>query len=579
MDHQTSFFEFPERLRSWHKAVPYGVLLGVTVAVYGVTAYFHFVWDDVYYIVQNVNIQELSLERLRAIWSSTHLGHYAPVHVTFLALVYSISGFDPFGYHVAQLLIHAASLCLLYYLLCKMESPRIAFVACLLFALYPPNIETVAWVSESKSTLALLFFLISFWFFLRLRETRMWNYGMWCGFFLALSLLSKVNTVVAPAIFLLWDYRQGSLTKDRARSLAALFLISAAFVGIHLSSFYGSPETQSSSYYVSFWVHLMNLPRFVWFYVQKIVFPHSLSAWYMFQVDASWNAVLVGAWAALAVLLWLLSRGNRAVRFWGLWFLIFLAPVLQLFPFGIWVADRYLYIPAIGAFVLAGKGFFWIRERFTHRALAWGLDLAMASVLLLFGWSVTSHVGVWRNNVTLWGATVPGCDTSAYCHVSFGAALLEDGQTERGIREMIRAVELRDAAGYLMRLGDAYTNFAHDYRQAEVAYTAALSKTPVSMRAELYAKLARSYLLAGDFPRARNALQAGMETHPQEPSLWVVQAFLAWREADLARARESLGQALLLAGLPPDVGAYLGSVWGNGLEIRELLRSLQPPGG
>jgi hypothetical protein len=459
-----------------------------------------------------------------------------------------------------------------------MESPRIAFVASLLFALYPPNIETVAWISESKSTLAFLFFLISFWFFLRFRETGMWNYGMWCGFFLALSLLSKVNTIVAPAIFLLWDYRQGTLTRDRARSLAAFFLISVAFVGVHLASFYGSPETQGSSYYLSFWVHLMNLPRFIWFYVRMIFFPYPLSAWYMFQIDDSWNAVLLAGWLALAGLLWLLSRGNRAVRFWGLWFLAFLAPVLQLFPFGIWVADRYLYVPAIGAFVLAGMGFFWVRERLAHRAAAWGLDLALGAVLLLLGWSAASHVPVWRNNVTLWEATVPHCDTSAYCHVSFGAALLEDGQTERGIREMIRAVELRDAAGYLMRLGDAYTNFAHDYRQAVVAYHAALSKTPESMRAELYAKLARAHLLAGDLPQARGALEAGMKTHLQEPTLWVVQAFLEWKQANLPEARESLGQALVLAGLPPDIGTYLHGVWGNGMEIREMLRSLHPPG-
>jgi hypothetical protein len=579
MNRHTSFFDFPERLHSWQKLLPYAVLLSVTLAVYGATAYFHFVWDDVYYIGRNFHIQELSLERLRTIWSGTYLGHYAPVHLTFLALLFSVSGFEPFGYHVAQLLVHAACLCLLYHLLSRMESPRIAFLASLLFALYPPNIETVAWISESKSTLAFLFFLISFWFFLRLRETGKWNYGLWCGFFLLLSLLSKINTVVAPAIFLLWDYRQGSLTKERVRSLAIFFLISAAFVGIHLTSFYGSAEVDGATYYGSLWVHLMNLPRFVWFYIRMVAFPYPLSAWRMFPIHDSWNAVLVGAWAASLGLLWLLSRGDRAVRFWGLWFLVFLAPVLQLFPFGIWVADRYLYIPAIGAFVLAGMGFFWIRERFANWSAAWGLDLVMGSVLLLFSWSVSAHLPVWRNNVTLWDATTPGCDTSAYCHVSLGAALLEDGQTERGIRELIRGVELRDAIGYLSQLGDAYANFAHDYRQALVAYNAALSKTPVPAQAPHYARISRMYVLAGDFHQARRALEAGMEINSQEPTVWVVKTFLAWKEGNLAEARESLEQALRLGGNPPDISAYLYVIWGKAADVGRLLSVLRDAAG
>ena len=578
MNRYTSLFEFPERLRSWQALLPYALLLSVTFAVYGATVYFQFVWDDIYYVGRNFRIQELSLERLRELWSSTHLGHYAPVHMTFLALVFSVSGLDPFGYHAAHLLVHAACLCLLYHLLTKIAAPRIAFVASLLFALYPPNIETVAWVSESKSTLAFLFFLISLWFFLRMRGTAQWNYGFWCGFFLILSMLSKINTVVAPVIFFLWDHRQGSLAWSRARSHAAFFLLSATLAAVHLASFYGSGEVDGASYYGSLWVHLMNLPRFVWFYVEMVVSPYPLSAWRMFPIYESWNGALILSWVALFGLLLLLWRGNRTVRFWGLWFFVFLAPVLQLFPFGIWVADRYLYIPAIGAFVLAGMGFFWLQERFSSRTATWGLDLALGAIVLLFGWSSLSHVPIWRNNVTLWEATTPNCDTSAYCRASLGAALMEDGQTERGIREMIRAVELRDAVGHLVQLGDAFT-VAHDFRQGPIAYSAAISKSEEAGRAPIYAKLARAYVLAGDLPQARRALQQGMESNPAEPSLWVVRAFLSWKEDDAAAARAATEKALELAGWPPDARIYLYAIWGHPPQVAQLLRAIRDTEG
>jgi protein O-mannosyl-transferase len=573
MSAATSFFNFPERLHSWQKLLPYAVLLSVTAAVYGATLYYRFVWDDIYYIGRNFRVQELSLERLGVIWSTTHLGHYAPVHITFLALVHAIAGLNPFGYHLAQLLLHAACLCILYGLLSRMESPRIAFISCLLFAVYPPNIETVAWISESKSTLAFLFFLLSFWFFVRLRETGKYSDGLFCGLFLALSMLSKINTVVAPAVFLLWDYRKGTLTRDRIRSLSAFFLLSAAFVGIHLVSFYGM-EVEGASYYGSFWVHVMNLPRVLWFYVRMILFPSPPSAWRMFPVYDAWNWTLIAAWVGLFALLVVLSRGNRVVRFWGLWFLVFLAPVLQLFPFGIWVADRYLYIPAIGAFVLAAMAFFWLLDRIPSVVVLRAAEMTLAGVIMLLGSTARAYVPIWRDNVTLWQATTPGCDTSAYCHVSLGAALIEDGQLERGIPELIRAVELRDATGYLTQLGDAYT-LARDFRQAPIAYEAAISKTPAAARAPLYAKLSRAYLIAGDLAQARVALDAGIESSSREPSLWVTKAFLAWKENDAAAARAALEKALQLAGWPPDAGIYVYAIWGDLPQVDQFLRAVR----
>src|SRR3989338_4058011 len=174
MDRRTSLLDFPERAVSWQKLLPYVVLLSVTLALYGSTVYFNFVWDDGYYIGKNYRVQGLSLDHLRAIWTQSFMGHFAPMHLTTLAILHSLSGMEPFGYHLGQVLLHSACVGLLYVALCQMESPRIAFVTSLLFAVYPPNIETVAWVSETKSTLAFLFFLLSLLFFLRLLEHGGW---------------------------------------------------------------------------------------------------------------------------------------------------------------------------------------------------------------------------------------------------------------------------------------------------------------------------------------------------------------------------------------------------------------------
>ena len=163
-----SLFGFPERLQAWQRVLPYALLLSVTFAVYGESLYFSFEGDDYLYIERNLWIRQLSLRNLEMIWTSAYAGHYAPLNLSVLAILYHLFGLEPFGFHLAQVLLHAACVCLLYLTLTKLESPRIALLAALLFAVHPANIETVAWVSEIKSTLAFLFFLLSFQAFIRL---------------------------------------------------------------------------------------------------------------------------------------------------------------------------------------------------------------------------------------------------------------------------------------------------------------------------------------------------------------------------------------------------------------------------
>src|SRR5450759_4427247 len=147
MENRYSILAFSERLDSWRKLLPCALLLSVTFALYATTLYYEFVWDDDVYIFQNFRAQGLSSVHIRAIWTGTYLGHYAPIHHMFLAFLHHFSGMEPFGYHLGQLLVHAVCVCLLYFILMKIESARVAFLAGLLFVIHPSNIATVASIS------------------------------------------------------------------------------------------------------------------------------------------------------------------------------------------------------------------------------------------------------------------------------------------------------------------------------------------------------------------------------------------------------------------------------------------------
>ncbi len=596
MNQRISFPVFSERLVSWGGFFSYALLLAVTFVLYGPTVYFDFVSDDIGYVVENYRIQGQTLSHWRAMWTIPFSGQYAPLHQTVLAAVYFFSGFDPFGYHLVQLLLHGACVCLLYFVLAQLESARIALLACLLFTVHPPNIETVAWISESKSTLAFLFFLLSFWFFHRLRTRGRPTDGLLCALLLVLSLLSKINTVVAPAVFLLYDYRQGvAWTRKTAASLACFFLISAVFVGLTLaytsSAFPAFPERLldgaildvpaspldfSRGYFGGVGVHLLNLPRFLFFYIRMVFVPYPLSAWHMFPIYTELNWIAGAAWIGLLGLLWVLYRSPRGVQFWLLWFVVFLAPVLQLVPNPTWVADRYLYIPVVGAFVLTARLFFYVFDRIRKpwARLAW--VAAMAAILLAFAWQTDRHLPVWQDHLAFWEATAGTCPTSAFCHGRWGQALLREGQTDLAFRELFEAIRIRPAPQYFIYLGDAYTDGPGDYEQALRAYRAA-QEAAGELPLFVLAKIAKVHYLAGDLPQARRVIDLGRKADSDDPALLLVDGFLEWKLGNREAARTSLRRVLVLNELYPRSAAeFFNYYWARPAEVRQMMAELGP---
>jgi 4-amino-4-deoxy-L-arabinose transferase-like glycosyltransferase len=579
-------FDFPERLNSPSRLLPYALLLSIAFALYGPSLYYEFVWDDFFYVNTNYRIHGLTEPQMKAVWTATYLGHYAPVHHTFLALLYQVSGADPFGYHLAQVLLHVVCVFLLFLVLARIESPRIALFASLLYSVHPTAVETVAWVSETKSTLAFLFFLLSFLAFLRLREKGGWGAGILCAVFLALSLLAKINTVVAPAIFLLWDYRQRrAFDRKTVASLACFFLISVLMAAVHMASFMGTEWTGESGYYGGLGVHVMNLPLFIFFYLQMTLVPHPLSAWYIFPVAPEFTWTLAALWAALLILSGFLLRSSRRIQFWALWFLVFLAPVLQIIPFGIWVADRYLYIPIIGLFVLAGSFFFHLLDRFGHDRSGrlwrrWAWEAALCIVLLTLAWRTTARLPVWKDNLTLWETTYPTCPNSAYCNESLGLALMRAGQLQRGGDLLVQAVALRPAPTYLVNLADALTWSARNYPEAARIYLRALQDPAANSGTRLwvtdaYAGLARAFILQGNLQEAAHAVNKGKNLNAGNPRLWVVEGFLHWKRGDLDAARRSLGTALTITGQRSRYAPFFTYYWGDHADVGRLLGDLR----
>jgi protein O-mannosyl-transferase len=566
------------------------LVLAAAVAVYAQTLFYGFSWDDDLYVLRNALVRKMDWLHLNAIWTTTFVGHYAPLNLTLLAVLRAVFGYQPGPFHAAQVVLHAACGGVLYFVIRKMESPRVALLAALLFAVHPTNVETVAWINETKSTLSFLLFLLSFWFFIRFREEERGEHGLLAGIFLILSLLSKINTVVAPVIFLLYDYQTPGALRRRWESLAGYFLLGGGFALLHMFSFFWGPNALAGSsledsYYSGFGTHLLNIPSFLLFYLRTIFFPLRLTAWHMMEIRTAFTALVALQWLAVVALAALLLRASRRAQFWGMWFVVFLLPVLQIVPNLTWVAERYLYIPAIGIFVLFARALLPTRdptrEGEASRTFVVPANLAQGAavvILALLSWRSVSYLPVFRNNLTLWETTSKTCPTSAVCHASLGQALLADHQTERGVKELIEAVNIRPTSENLARLGDAYTLNVGDYRQGIIAYTMALKDAKANSLyyapAELYGELARAQLLSGDLPAAADSVLTGLRLRPDGLFLLTLQTYIDWRRGNAEAARNTLAKCRRLLDLsgtdPVDLQAY----WRQLPEMDRMLAEL-----
>lgn len=417
-------------------------------------------WDDNFYIIQNPTIRALSWESLRAWWTQPYFGNYAPVHLASYGLEYALRG-GPVegGFHLTDAVLHAGSALFALLLFRRLVGPGLpALMAAALFAFHPVQVESVAWASQRKSTLAMFFLLPAIILFLRHRDqTPGGAKGRWptaayfCSLaFFALSLLSKGMGVVLPVLLLLIEW----LLDPRPRR-AARFPEIAPYFGLALVLGLATVWAQSGAGAVHVERHDLSflLTMVVVFsdYVRLLFLPLNLNnLYYPEAVKGVLQGEFLGALALLAAVLGLAAAwARRAPRlaFWALWFFICLGPVSNLLPLTVLKADRYLYLPSLALGGLVAEGLLRLPQR--RRAIG---AVAAALLVVCFATLTGSRVPVWQSAERLWTDSVAKAPAS---HVAWGSL----GEVYFGRGEYGPARKAYEkAVGHQPRYGRGYFN-------------------------------------------------------------------------------------------------------------------------
>ncbi|MBI5427158.1 MAG: tetratricopeptide repeat protein [Nitrospinae bacterium] len=321
--------------------------------VYGHTVFFGFLvnTDDQAYIFRNPYLRDLSLENLLAIFTRVHFDSYLPATLTSYSADYTFWKYDPFGYHLTQVVLHAANsfLALAVLLLAGVSLPA-ALGTAAIYAVHPVHAESVAWISERKNLLSGFFIFLSLIFYLlhaRGRSPKPANLTV-SFFAFVMALLSKPVAAVLPPALILLDLcvlKRGVRLMEKAPYFGAALLAGAGVVytqsGIGAIKEYagGSPATA-----------LLFMARVYWDYFWSLIFPFSLSPHYYYPRSVlwewqSWMAYAAVPWAG--VLAATRFRARPRFAFAAGWFFLWLLPVSNIVPLATLRQDRYLYLPSL----------------------------------------------------------------------------------------------------------------------------------------------------------------------------------------------------------------------------------------
>src|SRR5580700_9103327 len=305
-------------------------IAAATLAAYWPALQGGFVWDD------NAHVTSAALRSLHGLWRIWFdLGatqqYYPLLHSAFW-LEHRLWGDAVLGYHLANLAQHAVAACLVVLIVRRLALPG-AWLAGLVFALHPVCVESVAWISEQKSTLSAVFYLSSAFIYLGFDRTRRRSSYLWAfGLFLCALLTKSVTATLPAALLVVFWWKRGRLDLRRdVRPLLPWFAIAAAaglFTAWVERTYIGAKGTD----FALTWTQRFLLAgRVIWFYAGKVVWPANLIFTYpRWKIDAGvwWQWLFPAGALAAGVCLALLARRHRGPLAGFLFFAGTLFPVL-----------------------------------------------------------------------------------------------------------------------------------------------------------------------------------------------------------------------------------------------------------
>lgn len=534
--------ELANRRKRWLACV---ALAALVAAVFGRAAGQSFVAiDDQDYLTKNVHIQQgLTAQSVRWAFTTGAASNWHPLTWLSHMVDWRLFGSWAGGHHLVSIGIHAVNVCLAFFCLQRLLSfgaldgpkplPRsasppvaggkklsqrrspatervpvdapgpqavmaaridfwIALAVAAMYAIHPLRVESVAWASERKDVLSMLFW----WLVLLVyvpdvsHAGRLISVGRWvaiCGL-LVLGLLAKPMLVTLPAVLVLldiWPLRRcaGKAKQGPARfGLACVtrsvlekwplwLMVIASSVVTYQVQQAGGAVLGGDRYPLGARLAVV-LHSYVK-YLTQTVWPVGLCAFYpvplqeLAQQGLAYRPALAAAAclaAVTAVCVWQARQRPYLLAGW-LWYVGTLAPVIGLVKVGDqYHADRYTYVPQIGLLLALAFG---VQELLRRRTKwAWPFAATAVAVVLSLAGLCFQQVGTWRDTETLARRALGVTQRNHIAHYLLGVVMAQRGEKPQAMEQFGQALHC-NSNYYVARLDLAM--FQVEYKEFDVA--------------------------------------------------------------------------------------------------------------
>lgn len=554
-------------------------------------------WDDPEYVFKNPHIRSFGLRFFKWAFFEFYAANWHPLTWIAHAADYAVWGDNPLGHHLSNTVLHAVNSFLVvavtWHILRVAKATSApdpspssagpvlkgtretvigAGLAGLLFGVHPVHVESVAWISERKDLLCGLFFLSSVLSYCRYAvRPRQEGTGLMpplvlSFIFFVLALMSKPMAVTLPLVLLILDWhpfeRFASVDSCRRAILEKIpFVVLSGLSSVITVLAQKSGGAMKMTDVVPFGSRMLVAINAFSLYILKMLFPIGLGPFYPYPLQETISMISpryilsLALLAAMVALPFICFRIKRIwLSTWG-YFMVTLLPVIGIIQVGSQsMADRYLYLPSIGPFLLVGA--------VAARSLT-GLEanrsgkscvIAASAAIGIAAISATvMQIGIWRNGVVLWSHVVRQMPGLSRGYQNRSVAYERKGDLPRALEDLNTALSLtpRDATIYHNR-GVAFAR-AGQFDRALGDFNAALSLTPSD--AVVLHDRGRTFLAKEEMGRAIEDFSAAIAGKSDYASAYYNRGIAFARKGDLDRAVADFDAVLRLD--PEYLEAYL----------------------
>jgi tetratricopeptide (TPR) repeat protein len=468
-----------DRSAAFRRYYPIAFVIALAVGVNGNTLFNDFVFDDIPNVLENRWITDVKF--LPDIFS-THIagfsGEYATsyyrplIHVLYMA-GYHVFGYAPWGFHLINILFHTAVSLLVYFVSSRLfEAPEVPrsrlsppLLVASLFAVHPVHTEAVAWVAGIMDISFSLFYLLSFYMYIRSGEG---DRSLFNRYYLAslgafcLAALCKEPALTLPLLLAAYDhgYRgKGIRIADHVKRYIPYLALSAAYFLARVLVLQGFTPSRTRMDASGYQYVLNAFPLFAE-YLGKLFLPVNLSPVHTYHPVRSILEAKSVFCIFLTVAFFTICHIARKKKPLFLGLAILAIPLLPAFYISAIsgeevFAERYLYLPTFGYAIVLAYLYSLAWTRLPGKFIA---PILMAVALIgIFSIGTSIRNTAWKDSYALWSDTVKKAPQSAAARQYFGYALYSRGNIDEAIAEYRKALELSP------RLFDARFNLGIAY--------------------------------------------------------------------------------------------------------------------